>query len=143
MIWWRLKVLSTLLLYKKLKILFFLHINGDILLGTMVNLSLLVTKGFEFYLFTLTFLVVHLKITIVRNFVFRIINLNTDAVASSAVEMFLFVWIMYESPQSRALRDSYCATVSSHIVTSHSSTSITSPLRSPFLLLGFLERCYS
>lgn len=58
---------------------------------TMVNWSLLVTKGFAFYLFTLIFLVVHLKITIVRNFVFRIINLNTDAVASSAVEMFLFV----------------------------------------------------
>lgn len=57
----------------------------------MVNLSLLVTKGFAFYLFTLIFLVVHLKITIVRNFVFRIINLNTDAVGSSAVEMFLFV----------------------------------------------------
>lgn len=61
------------------------------ILITMVNLSLLVTKGFEFYLFTLIFLVEHLKITIVRNFVFRIINLNTDAVASSAVEMFLFM----------------------------------------------------
>lgn len=57
----------------------------------MVNLSLLVTKGFAFYLFTLIFLVVHLKITIARNFIFRIINLNMDAVASSAVEMFLFV----------------------------------------------------
>lgn len=56
--------------------------------STMVNWSLLVTKGFAFYLFTLIFLVVHLKITTVRNFVFRIINLNTDAVASSAVEMF-------------------------------------------------------
>lgn len=62
------------------------------ILITMVNLSLLVTKGFAFYLFTLFFLLVYLKITIiVRNFIFRIINLNTDAVASSAVEMFLLV----------------------------------------------------